>query len=77
MVYVMLCVVIVWWVTWIAVTIGDIKKEKVKIGLLNAGKLDPFHFTGERAKKEFFEYIEKHPEVRNDKYVQLILENTK
>lgn len=58
-------------------TFNDISIEKRKFAHLSRsnGKLDPFLFTGERARKEFLDYVERHPEVKEDGYVKLVLEN--
>lgn len=75
--YVMLAIIFVWWGAWVYMTLNDISIEKKKYAHMKAhnGKLDPFMFTGERARKEFLGYIEKHPEVKKDDYVKLVLEN--
>jgi len=75
--YVMLAIIFVWWGAWVYMTLNDISIEKKKFAHMEAnnGKLDPFMFTGEKARKEFLDYVEKHPEVKKDDYVKLVLEN--
>lgn len=75
--YVMLAIVFVWWGTWVYMTLHDLSQEKKKFAHMkaNKGKLDPFLFTGEKARKEFLDYVQKHPEVKKDQYVELVMEN--
>ncbi len=75
--YVMLVVVFAWWAFFLYITFNDIGVEKKKFLQMksNNGKLDPFLFSGEKARKEFLEYLEKHPETKKDDYVKLVLEN--
>lgn len=55
------------WALFIHFVIKDLKREIEKLKLIEAGKeLNPFMFSGEKAKKELEEFVKRYPEVRKD-----------